>query len=287
MQILDAQVHIGPGGIAEALAAMDALGISRVLIDEYWLGSARMGDPAHPLANGVLRPIQPTAQLAALTHPDRFAYLVRLERVDPEATTLIRLARDAAHARALRVTPGVFPGEARAFAEGGYDAICAAACDAGLPLFVFAPDQARDFARCAEKFPKLRLIVDHCGLVSPAMRQALGGDATAIDPAAQLAAFEAVLALADHPNVALKWAHAPAMFRAPAYPGEGLWPILRRAVDRFGAERVMWASDASANQTGESWAELLFGVRGAAVLSPAEREAVLGGTARAWLDWPA
>ena len=38
MEIVDAQVHIGPGRIEETLAAMDALGIRAILIDEYWFG---------------------------------------------------------------------------------------------------------------------------------------------------------------------------------------------------------------------------------------------------------
>jgi hypothetical protein len=49
----------------------------------------------------------------------------------------------------------------------------------------------------------------------------------------------------------------------------------------------MWASDVSANQTGESWAMLLFGMLGNPDLSPGERAALLGGTVRAWLNWPA
>jgi predicted TIM-barrel fold metal-dependent hydrolase len=77
------------------------------------------------------------------------------------------------------------------------------------------------------------------------------------------------------------------MFETPGYPGEGLWPIMRKAIDRFGAERLMWASDVSANQTGETWAELLFGVLANPYLSPHERECILGRTIRKWLDWPA
>jgi len=77
------------------------------------------------------------------------------------------------------------------------------------------------------------------------------------------------------------------MFEVPGYPGMGLWPILRRTIDRFGPERVMWASDASVNTTGESWAELLFSVIGNISLTAQERALVLGGAARAWLNWPA
>jgi predicted TIM-barrel fold metal-dependent hydrolase len=285
IDIVDAQVHIGPGRIAETLAAMDALGIRAILIDEYWMSSAR-GDPGHEVREGAFRPIQPTAELAAFTHPDRFSYLVRLDRNDTEVLSVVRLARDAPHARALRITPGLRLVEAEAFGAGAYDRICAAAADAGLPLFMFVPGLAKHVVRYARKFPGLKFIVDHCGLMSNPMRKSIGGGAPALNRKEQLAVFEEVLALADHPNVALKWGHAPAMFETPGYPGEGLWPILRKAIDRFGRERVMWASDVTANQTGESWGELLFGMLGNPLLSQEERESLLGGSLRTWLAWP-
>jgi predicted TIM-barrel fold metal-dependent hydrolase len=286
MDIVDAQIHVGPGRISETLAAMDALGVRAVLIDEFWMGAAHFGDPGYPVPDGAFRPVQPTAELAAMTHPDRFSYLVRLDRKDREVETVIRMARDAPHARALRITPGMWPEEADAFAAGAYETICAAACDAGLPLFVFAPGRAQALAAYARKFPALRLGFDHCGLFSNSMRRSLGRGEP-LDRAGQMAAFDEVLALAELPNVALKWAHAPAMFETPAWPCDGLAPILRKALDRFGAERMMWASDVSANQTGETWAELLFGVLGNCDLSQLEREALLGATARKFLDWPA
>lgn len=284
MDIVDAQVHVGPGKIDEALSAMDALGIRSILIDEYWFGR-KPGDPNYPVGK-VLRPIQPTAELAAMLYPDRFSYLVRIDRNDPDITSVIRMVHDAPYARALRITPGMVSAEAKAFANGEYDACFTAANDAGLPLFVFAPAQSQDLMQYAKKFPSLRIIVDHCGLLSNSMRQAVGGGIAPMSAEAQLAAFDEVLALADLPNVALKWAHAPAMFGVRGYPGEGLWPILRKALNSFGAERIMWASDASANQSGESWAELLFGVIGNPDLTQIEREFLLGGTVRAWLDWP-
>jgi len=66
------------------------------------------------------------------------------------------------------------------------------------------------------------------------------------------ASFDKVLQAAKWPQVALKWAHAPVMFDAAGYPNLAARPFLRKALDAFGAERVMWASDISANQTGES-----------------------------------
>lgn len=286
MDIVDAQIHVGPGGIAEALAAMDALGIRAALVDEYWLRDFS-GAPHHPLPGGGFRPVAPTAELAAQLHPERFAWLLRVSPQDPDYAAIVRQVRDAPGGRAIRIDPGLTADNRRAFAEGGYDHIAAAAADAGLPLFAFAPDNPAAFARLAAAFPALRLVVDHCGLFSNSMRATIGGGAPARDDAGQLALFDEVLALSRFPNVALKWGHASAMFDRPAWPGDALAPILRRTLDAFGADRVMWASDFSVNQRGESWAELLFGIRSAAGLSEAERALVLGGTARRILRWEA
>ena len=284
--IVDAQIHMGPGGIDAVLSAMDALGIGAVLVDEYWLRSFA-NEPHHALPGGGYRPLCPTAEIAAQLHPDRFAWLLRVHRLDPEFAAVIRMVRDAPAGKALRIDPGMAQAEMAEWESGGYDHILAAAADAGLPIFVFAPDRPQAFARAAEAFPALRLVIDHCGVFSNSMRATIGGGLAPRDELAQSALFGEVLALARYPNVALKWGHASGMFDTRVWPGEGLWPILRRAVDAFGAGRVMWASDYSVNQRGESWAELLFGVRGCPLLSEHERTQVLGGAARGWLGWGA
>jgi len=75
------------------------------------------------------------------------------------------------------------------------------------------------------------------------------------------------------------------MFGVLDYPFEGLWPFLRRAVDAFGADRVMWASDHGGDQTGKSWGELFYCMPACTALSKAELEWVLGGTVRKILQW--
>jgi predicted TIM-barrel fold metal-dependent hydrolase len=284
MEIYDTQIHLGPGGIPETLAAMDALGIKGALIDEYWL-RAFANEPHHVLANGAYRPLNPTAELATQLHPDRFAWLLRIHRRDPEHAAVIRMVRDAPSGLALRIDPGMSQAEMDEWEGGGYDHILAAAAEAGLPIFVFAPDRPQGFARAAKVFPGLRIAIDHCGIFSNSMRASIGGGLPPRDDAAQLALFDEVCRLADFPNVALKWGHSSGMFDKPVWPGEDLAPILRNAVDAFGPERVMWASDFSVNQRGESWAELLFGVRGCPLLSEDEKAQVLGGALRKWVGW--
>lgn len=286
MDIVDAQIHIGPNRIDEVEASMDALGIRAVLMDEEWMWGLQQ-QPHYPLADGGFRPIGPTAQLAAMLKPERFSWLLRVNRLDPEYAALIRMVRDAPHGRAIRIDPGMVPEDAHAFGAGDFDHILAATCDAGLPLFAFASDQPENIRRAVRKFPDLKFVIDHCGVLSNELRAMLVPGAAPLDEAAQIALFDRVLALAEHPNVALKWCHPSFMFARPAWPGDELSPILRRAISAFGADRIMWASDYTANQRGESWAEILYGLRAVSDLSDEECALILGGTARRWLDWPA
>ena len=295
MDIVDSQVHLGPGGAAEMVAAMNALGIRSALIDEWWMGTA--GDPGYRVGEGgkAFRTASPTAELASWTYPGRFAYIVRVDRWDPELRNVVKLARDCAHVRALRVSPGMNRAEIADFTAGAFDGVFAAAADHGFPVFVQIAGQTHLLARYLKKFPSVKVIICHCGMPPgrllwpifarmenlPDSQEYWGRIGS--EPAEQ--AFDKVLEIAAFPNVALKWAHAPTMFDVPGYPNDGLRPFLRKALNAFGAERIMWASDISANQTGESWAELLFAIRENPDLSPAGKEHVLGRTARAWLGW--
>jgi len=293
MDIVDSQVHIGPGGAAEMVAAMDALGIKSVLNDEWWMGTP--GHPFYTVGEGAIRTTSPTAELAAWTYPGRFSYLVRVDPRDPELKSVIRMARDAAHARALRISPGMTRAEVADFASGVYDEIFALAPDCGLPIFLQIAGHVDQLERIVNKYPDSRIIICHCGMppgsrLWPIFAQMEGlpdsqdyWRKVAEEPLEQ--AFDKVLRASDWPQVALKWAHAPVMFDAAGYPNLAARPFLRKALDAFGAERVMWASDISANQTGESWAELIFAVTENSELSAGEREWVMGKTARKWLRW--
>jgi len=297
MDIVDSQVHLGPGRASEMVAALDALGIRSVLIDEWWMGTP--GHPYYGVGEGgkAIRTTSPTAELACWNWPGRFSYLVRVDRRDPDLHTVVKLARDNPHVRALRISPGMSRAEIAAFGAGEDDPVFAAAADFGFPIFVQIAGNCHLLKRYVEKYPSVKIIICHTGMppgpkLAPIIGQMEGlpdsaayWEKVAAEPRDQ--AFDKVLRAADHPNVALKWAHAPTMFGAPGYPNAGTRPYLRKALSAFGAERIMWASDISANQTGESWAELIFAIAENPELSANEREWILGRTARKWLDWAA
>ena len=85
MDIVDSQVHSNVIGTDTTLAIMDAIGIQSVLVDEYLAPADNPSQllPAYPLPGGVYRPIGPNAEAAALAHPDRFAFLMRVSPFDP------------------------------------------------------------------------------------------------------------------------------------------------------------------------------------------------------------
>ena len=288
MDIVDSQIHFGPGGIEAVLAQMDALGIRACLVDEFW-GLETWG-PGYILANGTFRPTRPTVELAAMLHPERFAYVARVERNDPEVLSLVRIAGDDPHARAVRMIPAVDPAETAAFAAGAYDDIFATADLVGLPVFLFIAGHVELMPRYLERYRNVQFIIDHCGMPMEAGIRSPNADQTdqgPHHPGPNVPYFDEVLKLADHPNALLKWSHAQGMFGELEYPSPGLIPHLRRAIDAFGAERIMWASDYGGNQTGETWSQLLHYLLDSDGLTRDEKTWLFGRTVRTALGWPA
>jgi hypothetical protein len=68
---------------------------------------------------------------------------------------------------------------------------------------------------------------------------------------------------ARYPSAYFKLAHAPAMLGGQQFPFTKMNSKLRRIVDAFGANREMWASDATGATGGYTWAESLPNIRGA------------------------
>lgn len=270
MDIVDAQVHLFlTMDEAQAIAAMDALGIQAMLIDEFWGYDANKDpQPGYRLPGGMFRPISPGGERASMRHPERFSYLQRIDPSDPDGDSLMRIARASPHCRALRLDIRA-PAEIAALRDGGYRAFFEAAAAHRLPVFVLTIGHAALLRPYVSSIPELQVIVDHCGLSS------------------EPAQYGEVLALARFPNVSLKWCHAPKVFDIHDYPFTRLMPILARALDAFGPQRVLWASDFTATKTGETWSELLFYLRESSSLSTSDKEWILGKTVRTLLNWPA
>ena len=286
MDIVDAQTHIGPSSTESTIAAMDALGIRSVVVDEFWArrpyGDPLFFEPGFALPNGAWRSLYPTAEAAALLHPDRFATVVRVDPRDPDVDTVLRTIRDTPHTRAIRVTPTWTSQDAEAFAAGSCDQLFELAQEYGLPVFVYAPGYVEVLHRYLRRSPHLSLVIDHCGMAQPG----LSGERSAeeVRRVESTEYFDEVLRFAEYPFVSLKWSHEQVAFRSPAYPFTETRPYLRRAIDAFGSHRILWASDRTVLPW--SWTDILHAVRDNPELSDTERDWILGGTARRILEWP-
>lgn len=290
MDIVDAQLHIGPGMIDTTLESMDQLGIKSVLIDEYWFwlrqeaGSPTEIEPGYRLENGAWRASYPVAKLASNLHPDRFSFFVRLDRKDPNPEEFMRRVAASPHARAFRLLATWSLEEAEAFVNGGYEPLLDLAQDVGLPVCIFIPGYVEHLPRYLAKFPRLTFVLDHCGMGLP--DHPPGRSEAEAARSQSLAYFDEVLKLAEYPNVALKWSHAPTMFGAGPFPYEAARLQLRRAITAFGADRLLWGSD-STLANNHSWSDLLLYVKDDPELSDDEKAWILGRSARRVLKWPA
>jgi hypothetical protein len=171
--IVDAQLHIGPGSFEPYLEAMNSLGINSVLIDEFWVTSVTQSptevNPGYRLPNGAWRATYPVAQLAATLHPDRFSYFVRLDRNDPDLESVARLIASSPSGRGFRITPGLTADDALAFMNGGFEAMMETLQEVELPLCMFIPGLAEYLPQYLRKFPSLQFVIDHCGMGMPSL----------------------------------------------------------------------------------------------------------------------
>jgi L-fuconolactonase len=227
-------------------------------------------------------------EAAVSRYPDRFAACpfadLEVADVDGELSTF----RDTPGWLALRVVirswrDGQLTPDFRA---GRYEPVFAAAERHGVPIFIQAASQLPSVEQIAADHPELVLILDHLGL---SQQPAAVGE----DPWADL---DQVVALARHPNVAVKLCGAPTLASTP-FPYRDVWPYLLRLVEAYTPRRLMWGSDFTrlrldgANQRAprEQWygtyAQQLQFILDTDELSEEDRRWILGASLREILGW--
>jgi predicted TIM-barrel fold metal-dependent hydrolase len=118
--------------------------------------------------------------------------------------------------------------------DGRYDWVWGEMEKGGIPAMVLFHHEYMHLAdRLAERYPGLRLVLDHLGLKS-------GKDVT---EAQNFATLDKVLALAKRPNVAAKVSAMPCYADDKTYPFKSVHPHIRRVFDAFGPRRTFWGTD--------------------------------------------
>jgi predicted TIM-barrel fold metal-dependent hydrolase len=207
---------------------------------------------------------------AARQHPDRFAILGIFPLDRPVSRALVESWKRRPGMLGLRF---VFLQEHQRTwpTDGTMDWLWPAAEQAGLPVALLASTFMPTVGKVAERHPRLKLIVDHLGRPSGAKDEAAW------------ASLPEMLALAKHPNVAIKATGAPSYSSQP-YPYRNLHDPLRRIYDAFGPTRLFWGTDitrmpCSWRQCVTLFTEELPWLRGR------DQELVMGRAVCDWLGW--
>jgi L-fuconolactonase len=302
MEIIDAQVHLNQLGpdwqtdpvdsvIATGIQAMDAVGIDKVLIGEAHGFDAKYRPLGEELPNGAIRSAYPFSERAVELHPARFTYHVVIDFTDPEVDRLAAEVQTRPGANSARIVPVPQTGAVDSLEHGEFNALFAAAERHQVPVFAWVPSRAHFLLPYIQRFPKLQFIVDHCGVGVAPLR--VGQLPVTMETSMtksrddRLVELTRVCEMAQYPNVALKWCHAPGLLSEEDYPYRDVMPLLRQAIDAFGVERIMWASDytIAQSQNANSWAECLYYLLDSDQISRTEKEWLLGGSVRQLLKW--
>jgi predicted TIM-barrel fold metal-dependent hydrolase len=233
MPIFDAQVHAyernhpgrpwagtlhGPAEVTgdQMVAAMDAVGVDgAVLVSpfsmyRYDASYALEVYAAHPSRFRLVKPVDPTDPAVADTIADWAA---------TKGTVGVRvMLRDE-----LSSDP----------ADPGLNRVMSAAARHSLPVNLMCWGRLEQAGQLAARNPDTQLVIDHLGLQQPFEPP---------PPAQPFAELPKVLALAAHPNIAIKISGACTLSHEP-FPYKDIWDPLGHIFDAFGLGRCMWGTD--------------------------------------------
>jgi len=267
MLIVDSHVHLWATGqpnpphrqvaaltAEEMLREMDAAGVSAAVIQP----------PAwDPTSNEV-------AVDAARRHPDRYAVLGWFHLDQPDSRSLVDTWRNRPGMLGLRFT-FMQPHQSSWPTDGTLDWLWPAAERTGVPIALAAGNFLPTVGMIAERHPGLHLLIDHLGMRLRAQDDAAFGN------------MPQLLALAKHPNIAVKASAAPG-YSSERYPFRNIHSHLHAIFDAFGPERMFWGTDITRMPC--SWRECvtLF-TEELPWLNGADKELVMGRALCRWIGW--
>jgi predicted TIM-barrel fold metal-dependent hydrolase len=273
--VVDAQVHAyerdhpgrpwagklpGPPEVTgdELVAAMANAGVDAALVVSPW---TLYGSDTSYIAE------------VYLAYPDHFRLVAPIDPYGDDVAEAVAAWKATPGAVGIRLMAGA-TNRFRAEDEEVGSAV-QGAVDRGFPICVFCPGQLSIVDRLARLHPDAQFVLDHLGLM-PVL--------TPPAPAEPFADLDSVLALARHPNVAIKVTGIATLSHEP-FPFDDLWAPLGRVFDAFSMERCMWGTDWTRAVDFVSYKESVNAFYDHLPVSAAEREALMGGTARRIFRW--
>lgn len=273
--IIDAQVHAyerdrperpwaavltGPDEVTgdDMVAAMDGVGVDgAILVSPYTMYRY---DASYAIE-------------VRKAHPGRFALV---KPVDPsDAGVAETIAEWATQDGAVAVRIMLAWGVSEDPDDPGLGRVLAAAARHGLPVNLLAWGRLEQVAALAARYPQTQIVVDHVGMQQPFEPPA---------PEQPFADLDAVLALAQQPNVAIKITGACTLSRQP-FPYPDIWAPLERIFAAFGLERCLWGTDWTRAVKLLTYKEGVDAFRLTDRLSESDRAMLMGGAAARVYGW--
>ena len=253
-----AEPHRAPLGKEELLAEMDKAGVDRVIIvPPSWEGDRN-----------------DLAIDAAKSHPERFATMGRFDPDAPGAREAIKSFKRQPGMLGMRFTFHT-PVLRQPLLDGRFDWVWGEMEKGGIPAMVLFHHEYMHLAdKVAERYPGLRLVLDHLGLKS----------GKEVREAENFATLGNVLALAKRPNVAAKVTAMPCYAEDKTWPFKSVHPHIQRVFDAFGPQRTFWGTDWSRLPCSYREGVTMF-TEQMAWLKGQDLEWVMGRGVCEWLNW--
>jgi L-fuconolactonase len=275
MPTIDVQVHAyernhparpwagtlhGPAEVTgdQMVAAMDAVGVDgAVLVSPF---SMYAYDPSyalevrakHPGKFCLVRPVDPSDRGVAETIADWAA---------KDGTVGVRIM--------MRDNVSTDP------ADPGINRVLAAAAKHSMAVNLLCWGRLEQAGQMAARNPNTQIVVDHLGLQQPFEPPA---------PPQPWADLPRVLALAAHPNIAIKISGACTLSHEK-FPYKDIWDPLGRIFDAFGMARCMWGTDWTRAVGLLTYKEGVEAFRVTDRLSASDRAALMGGSLSRVYGW--
>lgn len=265
--ISDAQVHIwtpdrGEGALAspphrplgysleQLIAEMDEAGVDRALLTPPTLWS---------------RNVDAYALEAVERYPTRFAIVHQFDHRAPDARSRLETLNRRPYV-AIRL---LFRQNPEWLEDGTMEWVWSACERLGIPICARTSGTADKLGPIAERHPGLVLVIDHMDTVPGKTGPAAFSDH--------------LLSVARWPNIHVKMTSAP-LYSGEPFPYPDLDEPLKRIVDAFGPQRLMWGSDVSNHL--HPYRDCVRHFEQLAFLSPEDRDWILGKTLASVFKWP-
>ena len=275
MVIIDAQVHAyerdhpgrpwaavlhGPPEVTgnDMVSAMDAVGVEGALLVSPF--TMYRYDASYAIE-------------VHAAHPGRFALIKPVDPADPAVADTIAAwaARDGAVAVRIMMTRGVSSDPA----DPGINRVLAVAGRHLLPVNLACTGRLEQAAQLAARNPNTQVVIDHLGLQQPPAPPA---------PPQPFAELPKVLALASHPNIAIKISGACTLSHEP-FPYKDIWDPLGRIFDAFSLNRCMWGTDWTRAVALLTYKQGVDSFRVTDRLSDSDRATLMGDTLARVYNW--